>query len=1006
VNTFKSIPKGNTSTNRGQELSELLTRAQEEEEHYLQSGTLSTLELAVTKIKWILDHPSLASQPDPFRLSAFYDASRIIFRRYLALGNLIDLDQSIIMGQQAIMIAPQSSPEWVDCANNLGAELRERYRSKGTLADLEQSISLFRQALKAVLRTPHKDQAMYLNNLGSTLNFRYLQLGNIADLEEHISLCKQAVAQTPPSSPALPARLVNLGLGQRDHFIHTGNIADLEQAIRAFEQALAHISPGTSDADIYFNNLGLGLNDRHEQTHEYADLERAIRAFEQAITHSRPGAPNIPLYLTNLGSALANRYRAKRDIADLERSIDLYKQASQLSQPRSQDFLRNLHFSSNALINKYQYSGNLKILDQAIDQVKQTLTLTPRGSPNLPSTLNILGSALKMRYKHTKSKADLEDGFRIFRQAVVEHGGHATAEAVLDNARDWGDWALECYAWDEACQAYAFGLDASHILFQTQLSRSAKESWLEKSRGLASNAAFALARMNDLPQALSTLEGGRALILGENLELKRRDLEHLADHQIGRKDLLERYRAASGRIEVLNRIEANKSPPSLPPGQPADWWQQMECARSEVQNIIKEIRQVPGYETFWESLRADRIQALAFNNPIIYITATLAGGVALVVTPNDVQAVWLEFTDADLENLLIQLSNTSVTGGYLPGQLIKPKWLIASLKEILPKIGDHLMRPLAEHLRKLDIHSVTLIPTGKLALLPLHAASYTVDGQQVSFLDEFNVAYAQSAQALATAQTQAKERQVHTPFLAGVGNPMPNPNPLPFARAELEEIAAFFDGHVNPLYGEQANKACFLKTLSGASHVHLSCHGSFNIKEPLNSALYFAGLEPLTMGEVLDGKAFSQARLMVLSACQTAITDFSKVPDEAIGMPGGFLQAGIPGVVGTLWSVDDMTTALVMVKFYELALRGGMPYPQALCAAQRWLRNVTAGELQAYYEKHKSLRYEQLRHPRQLDIYPDESPDEEIQRFKQQDREARPYHNQPYHWAPFVYYGV
>jgi len=76
---------------------------------------------------------------------------------------------------------------------------------------------------------------MYLNNLGSALGLRYQQLGNAADLDEGIALCKQATMQTPADALALPARLVNLGLGLRDRSIRTGNIADLEQAIQAFE---------------------------------------------------------------------------------------------------------------------------------------------------------------------------------------------------------------------------------------------------------------------------------------------------------------------------------------------------------------------------------------------------------------------------------------------------------------------------------------------------------------------------------------------------------------------------------------------------------------------------------------------------------------------------------------------------------------------------------------------------------------------------------------------------
>ena len=76
----------------------------------------------------------------------------------------------------------------------------------------------------------------------------------------------------------------------------------------------------------------------------------------------------------------------------------------------------------------------------------------------------------------------------------------------------------------------------------------------------------------------------------------------------------------------------------------------------------------------------------------------------------------------------------------------------------------------------------------------------------------------------------------------------------------------------------------------------------------------------------------------MLSACQTAIQDFANLPDEAIGLPGGLTQAGVPSVLGTLWSVNDASTALLMVRFYELLLQDRLPPPVALRQAQLWLR--------------------------------------------------------------------
>jgi CHAT domain-containing protein len=286
-----------------------------------------------------------------------------------------------------------------------------------------------------------------------------------------------------------------------------------------------------------------------------------------------------------------------------------------------------------------------------------------------------------------------------------------------------------------------------------------------------------------------------------------------------------------------------------------------------------------------------------------------------------------------------------------------------------------------------------------------------VDGRQVHFLDEFDVTYAPSARALAAARREAQVRRNGPRHLAGVGNPQPGPKPLPYARAELEEVAAFFAGESHPLYEETATKVALLEALPGASHVHLACHGLFDLENPLNSHVQLANREPLTLREIMEEEIFATAQLVALSACQSAITEFRHLPDEVIGLPAGLVQAGVPGVVGTLWPVEDLSTALVMVRFYEYYLRGDpatgegpMSPARALRRAQYWLRTVTAGELLDYFQQHKALHEARRRAERKR--MPEAVAAEGVVRFALEDAEARPFADSPYHWAPFIFVGA
>ena len=73
--------------------------------------------------------------------------------------------------------------------------------------------------------------------------------------------------------------------------------------------------------------------------------------------------------------------------------------------------------------------------------------------------------------------------------------------------------------------------------------------------------------------------------------------------------------------------------------------------------------------------------------------------------------------------------------------------------------------------------------------------------------------------------------------------------------------------------------------------------------------------------------------LVVLSACQTALGGEIK-GEGLIGLTRGFLYAGAPRVVASLWQIDDRTSAEMMKRFYEGMLARGERPAAALRIAQ------------------------------------------------------------------------
>ena len=319
---------------------------------------------------------------------------------------------------------------------------------------------------------------------------------------------------------------------------------------------------------------------------------------------------------------------------------------------------------------------------------------------------------------------------------------------------------------------------------------------------------------------------------------------------------------------------------------------------------------------------------------------------------------------------------------------------------------QHLISPLAAGLRKLGTKHVNLIPCGSLGLLPLNAVQYQNQGEAQLFQEEFTTSYIPSARVLRAMRDNLAAFDGREPALVAVANPLPNPHPLPFARAELEEIVALFPAKACfPLWESEATEASLNGLLPHATHVHFACHGMFDVAEPMESHLQLAQQDSLTLREISEERRYQTARLVVLSACQTAVTSFGRLADEAIGMPAGFLRSGVPGIVATLWSVSDLSTSLLMIKFYTYHLKGDeetnrapMPPAESLREAQRWLRNVTHGELSAFFDVKRLSAPDRPRMAYQLAR-------EQFRRYTFMKADSRPF-SHPYFWAPFVLTGV
>jgi CHAT domain-containing protein len=352
---------------------------------------------------------------------------------------------------------------------------------------------------------------------------------------------------------------------------------------------------------------------------------------------------------------------------------------------------------------------------------------------------------------------------------------------------------------------------------------------------------------------------------------------------------------------------------------------------------------------------------------LVYLATTVQGTLALII-PGGVADVTDEhalfapdLTTAALEKLAMHSDDEETVVKTQLGNLPRPN----VLDEWLATLGTTLMAPLAARLHSLGVTNVALIPAGRLATLPLHAAPIgtaapvrddeaeeptTTERDDALFLDAFDVTYAPSAQRLGMAR--AATAVVLRSGVAAVGNPQPASMALEWAEHEAEaiaQVASRASQSCTLLIRRKANAEAVTRALADRAYIHLACASAFYPDRPVESYLELAEGTMLKASDMLTGAVrLRGVRTVVLSAGQSAMSA-ANAPDESVGMALALLVGGAGGVAACLWPASDLATLLLMRRFAELYLSQDQKPAQALRNAQRWLRTLSLETLTREY---------------------------------------------------------
>ncbi|MFK7948037.1 MAG: CHAT domain-containing protein [Saprospiraceae bacterium] len=166
---------------------------------------------------------------------------------------------------------------------------------------------------------------------------------------------------------------------------------------------------------------------------------------------------------------------------------------------------------------------------------------------------------------------------------------------------------------------------------------------------------------------------------------------------------------------------------------------------------------------------------------------------------------------------------------------------------------------------------------------------------------------------------------------------------------EIQAIANYFDGTFN--FSKTATKENFQKEVSDYGILHLAMHGKPSLKEPDYAHLVFSNVDNDSTNLLHHYEITAletNAQLAVLSACETGVGKMLE-GEGVMSLGKGFMYAGVPSVVMSLWKMNDQSTSELMPLFYE-KLAKGMRKDKALHQAKiDYLDNSTAARAFPFY---------------------------------------------------------
>ena len=393
------------------------------------------------------------------------------------------------------------------------------------------------------------------------------------------------------------------------------------------------------------------------------------------------------------------------------------------------------------------------------------------------------------------------------------------------------------------------------------------------------------------------------------IDLLEKNLETVWDTGADESPRLQRIRTIREELNIfysrLNEVGATARAAA------ADTITKEEISRRE-QELVELLREVGSEKSGWATLQSmkipeiEEVQAMLKADEVLVEYYTIGDRFqAFIVGRNQFEVVRDLTTTStvrtSLKGLTFQLSKFHLQPEYVQSHA---QLLLTATQHHLRELYRHLIEPIKG---KISAKSMIIVPHNLLHYIPFQAL---FDGANY-LIDAYDLTRAASTSVLKICREKKIQKTEQDLVLAVADEMTPHINEEVEALRELLPKGLFF-------VGAEAREDKLRRYGQTAGKLHIAAHGIFRADNPMFSSIKL-GDSWLNLFDIFNLQL--GAELTVLSACETGMSAVWE-GDELLGLARGFLYAGTPSLVVSLWTVNDRSTAQLMRRFYQGLQRG------------------------------------------------------------------------------------